>query len=52
MNEELKRRRKADREKLEVAERLRSETTMTWGWIASHLQMGTAGYAANAVRLQ
>ena len=50
--EELKRRRKADREKLEVAERLRSETTMTWSWIASHLQMGTAGYAANAVRLQ
>jgi hypothetical protein len=48
--EELARRRKADREKLEIAERLRTETTMTWAWIASHLQMGTAGYAANSLR--
>jgi REP element-mobilizing transposase RayT len=48
---ELVRRRKADQEKLEIAARLRSETTMTWAWIASHLQMGTAGYAANALRL-
>jgi hypothetical protein len=50
--EELARRRKADREKLEIAGRLRQETTMTWAWIASHLQMGTAGYAANSFRLR
>lgn len=49
-NQELARRRKADEEKLEIAKRLRSETTMTWAWIASHLQMGTAGYAANSLR--
>ena len=50
--EELSRRRKADGAKLDMAQRLRSETTMTWAWIASHLQMGTAGYAANTLRLQ
>ena len=48
--EELMRRRKADREKLAMAQRLRTETTMTWSWIASQLQMGTAGYAANSLR--
>jgi hypothetical protein len=48
--QELARLRKADRKKLEIARRLRSETTMTWAWIASHLQMGTAGNAANALR--
>ncbi|HTY88408.1 MAG TPA: transposase [Candidatus Acidoferrum sp.] len=47
---ELAKRRKADRKKQEIAQRLRSETTMTWAWIASHLQMGTAGYAANSLR--
>jgi len=50
--EELTRRRKADGMKLDLAQRLRSETTMTWAWIASHLHMGTAGYAANSLRLQ
>jgi hypothetical protein len=50
--EELSRRRKADGAKLDMAQRLRSETTMTWAWIASHLHMGTAGYAANTLRLQ
>lgn len=49
---ELARRRKADREKVEIAERLRQETTMTWAWIAGHLRMGTAGYAANSLRLR
>ena len=48
---ELVQRRKADREKVAIAARLRSETTMTWAWIAGHLQMGTAGYAANTLRL-
>jgi len=46
----LKRRRKQDAGKIQMAQRLRSETTMTWGWIAAHLEMGTAGYAANCVR--
>ena len=49
---ELSRRRKADGLKLDIAQRLRSETTMTWAWIASHLRMGTPGYAANALRLR
>ena len=50
--QELARRRKSDEEKLKMAQRLRSETTMTWAWIASHVQMGTAGYAANCLRPQ
>jgi hypothetical protein len=32
--EELTRRGKSDAEKLQIARRLRSETTMTWAWIA------------------
>jgi len=40
---ELERRRKADGEKLKIARRLRAETTMTWGWIAERLAMGTPG---------
>jgi len=51
-DEELARRRKADWEKLEIAQRLRSETTMTWAWIANHLHLGTAGYAANSLRMR
>jgi len=47
---ELVRRRKADGEKLKIAKRLRHGTTMTWAWIARHLEMGTAGYVANSVR--
>ncbi len=50
--EELHQRQKADREKLAIAQRLRAETTMTWAWIASQLQLGTAGYAANSLRLR
>ena len=52
--EELKRRRwgvkdlerlaKGDAGKLQLAQRLRSETTVTVGWIAERLRMGTAGY--------
>jgi hypothetical protein len=38
--------------RLDIAQRLRSETMMTWARIASHLQMGTAGYAPNALRLR
>ena len=37
-------------EKIKIARRLRSETTMTWGWIAAHLHMGSVGYAAQCLR--
>ena len=47
---ELKRRRKADPAKAELARRLRKETTMNWQWIATSLAMGAAGYAAACVR--
>ena len=36
--------------KIKMARRLRSETTMTWDWIAEQLVMGTAGHAANRLR--
>jgi hypothetical protein len=48
--EELGRRRKSDVEKIQMAGRLRTETTMSWGWIARRLAMGTAGYAADCLR--
>jgi REP element-mobilizing transposase RayT len=41
---------KGDAEKIKIAWRLRSETTMTWGWIAAHLHMGSVGYAAQCLR--
>jgi hypothetical protein len=47
---ELKRRRKADPGKVQVAGRLRRETTMNWQWIAASLLMGAADYAAACVR--
>ena len=47
---ELQRRRKGDGQMVAVAQRLRSETTMTWAWIAARLHMGAAGYAANCLR--
>ncbi|MBI3849864.1 MAG: transposase [Verrucomicrobia bacterium] len=43
---ELEARRKADAEKIMIARRLRTETTMTWAWIGERLAMGTAGYTA------
>ncbi len=48
---ELARRRKTDRKKAALAAKLRSETTMTWPWIASHLAMGHWRTAANTCRL-
>ena len=36
--------------KVQVARRLRKETTMNWHWIAASLAMGAAGYAAACVR--
>jgi hypothetical protein len=47
---ELEQRRKADVEKIEIAQRLRAETTMTWGWTAERLAMGTSGYTADCRR--
>ena len=47
---ELKSRRKGDPAKVQVARRLRKETTMNWQWIAASLAMGAAGYAAECVR--
>jgi hypothetical protein len=46
----LAQRPKGDPEKLQLAERLRTETTMTWKWIAQRLRMGSAGYVANCLR--
>jgi len=42
-------RRKGDKAKMEVAERLRRETTMTLAWIASRLRMGTAARVAHLI---
>ena len=47
---ELAQRRKGDKEKVKIAGRLRSETTMTLNWIAERLSMGVAGYAAQCLR--
>ena len=49
-HKELTRRKKGDRAKAQVAERLRRETTMSWKWIANVLTIGAAGYAAASVR--
>lgn len=39
--------RERDLEKVRIARRLRSETTMTLDWIAQRLKMGAAGYATH-----
>ena len=49
---ELQARRKGDPIKVQIAERLRRETTMTWKWIAERLEMGHWRSVANAVRLR
>jgi hypothetical protein len=41
---DLKTRPKGDSVKVALAARLRAETTMTVGWIAERLAMGTRGY--------
>ena len=40
-------RRKGDKVKVRIAARLRAETTMTLGWIASRLRMGTPAHVAH-----
>ena len=42
--------RKADREKLKIAARLRAETTVTFKWITEHLSMGVPGYVSDCLR--
>ena len=44
---ELASRRKGDKVKVRIAARLRAETTMTLGWIASRLRMGTPAHVAH-----
>ena len=45
--QELETRPKSDRKKVEIAGRLRQETTMTFQWIADQLAMGSASNVAN-----
>ena len=48
--EELNKLQKSAKKKIEIASRLRKETTMSWQWIAERLVMGSGAYAANCVR--
>ena len=47
---ELAKRRKGDVGKVQIAGRLRAETTMTLKWIAGRLQMGTWTHVSNLLR--
>ena len=47
---ELRRRLKGDAQKIQIARRLRQETTMTLSWIGKRLNMGVAGSVANLLR--
>jgi len=49
---DLELRRKGEGVKVELARRLRRETTLGWQWIAKRLHMGHWRSAANAVRLE
>ena len=49
---DLEARRKGDPEKVHLALRLRGETTMTLGWIAQALQMGTKTYLSHLLYWQ
>jgi len=44
---ELRKRAKGDRQKVQLAARLRAQTTVTVAWIAARLAMGTPGYLNN-----
>jgi hypothetical protein len=45
--QELTRRRKGDKHKVQLARRLRAETTMSLAWIAEQLRMGSWSYVSN-----
>ena len=47
---ELRRTRKGDPVKVEIAQQLRAQTPMTRRWIAVRLQMGSAGYLSNLLK--
>ena len=47
---ELNRRRKGDPEKTRIAGRLRRETTVTLGWVAERLRMGSVSMVAHCLR--
>jgi len=47
---DLRRRRKGDPEKVKMARRLRAETTMTLAWVAQHLEMGRWGYVSHLLK--
>jgi hypothetical protein len=49
---QLRQCRKGDREKVRIASRLRKETTMTLGWIAERLHMGTKTHLAHLLYWQ
>ena len=49
---QLKQRRKGDPAKIQIALRLRRETTMTLGWIAEQLHMGTKTHLAHLLYWQ
>ena len=49
---DLERRRKGDSEKVRIAKLLRSQTTMTLGWIAQALHMGTQTHLAHLLYWQ
>jgi hypothetical protein len=46
-DEELDRRRKGDKKKIQLARQLRAETTMSLSWIARRLQMGSWSCVSN-----
>ena len=49
-DDDLRKHRKGDPAKVQLAARMRTETTMSWKWIAEKLRMGHWRSAANAVR--
>ena len=49
--DELERRRKGDADKVKIARRLRSETTMSLKWIAQRLRMGSVSMVAHCLKL-
>ena len=44
---DLQTRRKGDKNKIVIVEKLRQETTMTYQWIAQRLVMGSFGHVSN-----
>jgi hypothetical protein len=50
--DDLGMRKKGDRAKLELAVKLRTETTMRLQWIAARLQMGTGASLSNLLSVQ